>query len=75
MTLAATTIIDKPQQHYYCTRGYAGIASVVRNTGNGATLHSQKNLWIQKDALGNQKQSGGEPFGQLSKPIQVTWLS
>lgn len=29
-------------------------ASTVRNTGNGASLHSHKNLWVQKDAQGNK---------------------
>ncbi|HEO9814424.1 TPA: DUF637 domain-containing protein [Klebsiella variicola] len=53
MTLAATTI-DNRSSTTTAHGDMRVFASVVRNTGNGATLHSQKNLWIQKDALGNK---------------------
>ncbi|HCI6746672.1 TPA: DUF637 domain-containing protein [Klebsiella variicola subsp. variicola] len=53
MTLAATTI-DNRSSTSTAHGDMRVFASVVRNTGNGATLHSQKNLWIQKDAQGNK---------------------
>ncbi|HCJ0621895.1 filamentous hemagglutinin N-terminal domain-containing protein [Klebsiella variicola] len=53
MTLAATTI-DNRSSTTTAHGDMRVFASVVRNTGNGATLHSQKNLWIQKDAQGNK---------------------
>ncbi|WP_429921452.1 DUF637 domain-containing protein [Klebsiella variicola] len=53
MTLAATTI-DNRSSTTTAHGDMRVFASVVHNTGNGATLHSQKNLWIQKDALGNK---------------------
>ncbi|WP_174508774.1 DUF637 domain-containing protein [Klebsiella oxytoca] len=52
MTLAATTIENRSG-----TTAHGDMrvfASTVRNTGNGAALHSHKNLWIQKDAQGNK---------------------
>ncbi|HCL6650658.1 TPA: hypothetical protein R4079_004987, partial [Raoultella ornithinolytica] len=53
MTLAATTI-DNRSSTTTAHGDMRVFASVVHNTGNGATLHSQKNLWIQKDAQGNK---------------------
>ncbi|WP_258569941.1 DUF637 domain-containing protein, partial [Klebsiella michiganensis] len=52
MTLAATTVDNRSS-----TTAHGDMrvfASTVRNTGNGASLHSHKNLWIQKDAQGNK---------------------
>lgn len=52
MTLAATTVDNRSST---TAHGDMRIfASTVRNTGNGASLHSHKNLWIQKDAQGNK---------------------
>jgi len=52
MTLAATTVDNRSN-----TTAHGDMrvfASTVRNTGEGAALHSNNNLWIQKDALGNK---------------------
>ncbi|WP_418612114.1 DUF637 domain-containing protein [Klebsiella pasteurii] len=52
MTLAATTVDNRSS-----TTAHGDMrvfASTVRNTGNGASLHSHKNLWVQKDAQGNK---------------------
>lgn len=52
MTLAATTVDNRSS-----TTAHGDMrvfASTVRNTGNGASLHSHKNLWIQKDAQDNK---------------------
>ncbi len=52
MTLAATTVDNRSST---TSRGDMRVfASTVRNTGNGAALHSNNNLWIQKDAQGNK---------------------
>ncbi|WP_201160295.1 DUF637 domain-containing protein [Klebsiella grimontii] len=52
LTLAATTVDNRSS-----TTAHGDMrvfASTVRNTGNGASLHSHKNLWVQKDAQGNK---------------------
>lgn len=52
LTLAATTVDNRSS-----TTAHGDMrvfASTVRNTGNGASLHSHKNLWVQKDARGNK---------------------
>ncbi|MDU3159989.1 MAG: filamentous hemagglutinin, partial [Hafnia alvei] len=52
MTLAATTVDNRSN-----TTAHGDMrvfASTVRNTGEGAALHSNNNLWIQKDAQGNK---------------------
>lgn len=52
MTLAATTVDNRSG-----TTAHGDMrvfASTVRNTGEGAALHSNNNLWIQKDAQGNK---------------------
>ncbi|NWK88077.1 DUF637 domain-containing protein [Raoultella terrigena] len=52
MTLAATTVDNRSST---TARGDMRVfASTVRNTGEGAALHSNNNLWIQKDAQGNK---------------------
>lgn len=53
MTLAATTI-DNRSSTTTAQGDMRVFADVVHNTGNGASLHSHKNLWIQKDAQGNK---------------------
>lgn len=52
VTLAATTVDNRSG-----TTAHGDMrvfASTVRNTGEGAALHSNNNLWIQKDAQGNK---------------------
>lgn len=52
LTLAATTVDNRSS-----TTAHGDMrvfASTVRNTGNGASLRSHKNLWVQKDAQGNK---------------------
>ncbi|HCR56653.1 MAG TPA: hemagglutinin [Raoultella sp.] len=52
MTLAATAVDNRSST---TARGDMRVfASTVRNTGEGAALHSNNNLWIQKDARGNK---------------------
>lgn len=43
-----------PGIHHFTRLAMRVFASTVRNTGNGASLHSHKNLWVQKDAQGNK---------------------
>ena len=52
LTLAATTVDNRSSTTAH--RDMRVFASTVRNTGNGASLHSHKNLWVQKDAQGNK---------------------
>ncbi|CEL82402.1 hemagglutinin family protein [Klebsiella quasipneumoniae] len=52
MTLAATTVDNRSNTSAHGDMRV--FASTVRNTGERAALHSNKNLWIQKDAQGNK---------------------
>ncbi|WP_130943702.1 DUF637 domain-containing protein [Klebsiella quasipneumoniae] len=52
MTLAATTVDNRSNTSAHGDMRV--FASTVRNTGERAALHSNKNLWIQKNAQGNK---------------------
>lgn len=52
MTLAATTVDNRSNSSAHGDMRV--FASTVRNTGERAALHSNNNLWIQKDAQGNK---------------------
>lgn len=52
MTLAATIVDNRSNTSAHGDMRV--FASTVRNTGERAALHSNNNLWIQKDAQGNK---------------------